>query len=168
MEILMLVAYLAAGTALYGVILAIYRITLHPLARFPGPKLAAATGWYEFYYDVIRIGTFVYKVEEMHKQYGPIVRINPHEIVIDDADFYNQIYNTRPAEKWTLQIAGVGIDGKLLYRVREFKELTCSLQARTSRPGAMNCTGTAANHSIPSSHAWALTALSLRSSTTLK
>ncbi|KAL4908422.1 hypothetical protein BDW74DRAFT_175104 [Aspergillus multicolor] len=119
MEMLLLVAYLAAGTVLYGVLLAIYRLTLHPLARFPGPKLAAATGWYEFYYNIVKMGTFIYKVDEMHKRYGRIVRINPHEIVINDAEFYNQIYNMRPAEKWTLQTSGIGIDGKIYYPMKE-------------------------------------------------
>ncbi|KAL5044714.1 hypothetical protein BDW71DRAFT_185678 [Aspergillus fruticulosus] len=50
----------------------------------------------------------------MHGKYGPIVRINPHEIVIKDADFYNQIYvagNTRRTEKWGRYATGVGVDG---------------------------------------------------------
>lgn len=49
----------------------VYRITLHPLAKFPGPKLAGATFWYEFYYDVWpNRYRYMWKIEELHKKYG--------------------------------------------------------------------------------------------------
>jgi len=38
---------------LYAVI---SRVFLSPLRHIPGPKLAALTSWYEFYYDVIQQG----------------------------------------------------------------------------------------------------------------
>jgi hypothetical protein len=63
---------IAVGFALYGASLAIYRLYFHPLAGFPGPKIAAATRWYEFYYDVIKRGKYVYKIEEMHRKYGKV------------------------------------------------------------------------------------------------
>lgn len=49
---------------------AVYRLLFSPLAKFPGPKLAALTLWYEFYYDVIKRGRYTWKIAEMHKQYG--------------------------------------------------------------------------------------------------
>lgn len=61
---------IAVGFVLYFASLVIYRLYFHPLAGFPGPKIAAATRWYEFYYDVIKRGKYVYKIEEMHKKYG--------------------------------------------------------------------------------------------------
>lgn len=55
---------------LYYVTLALYRLYLHPLARFPGPKLAAVTRWYEGYYDLYQSGQYTFKVAELHKQHG--------------------------------------------------------------------------------------------------
>jgi hypothetical protein len=60
------------GVALvvYLVTLAIYRLTFHPLSRFPGPKLAAVTRYYEAYYDVVQNGQYTFKIKEMHDRYG--------------------------------------------------------------------------------------------------
>ena len=63
---LSLVCLLAA----YVTALSIYRLYFSPLARFPGPKLAAATLWYEFYYDVVKRGRYTWKIAELHAQYG--------------------------------------------------------------------------------------------------
>lgn len=82
--------------------LAIYRLYLSPIAKVPGPKLAALTLWYEFYYDVVKQGRYTWRIGEMHEKYGPIVRINPYEVHINDPDYYNEIY-TGPGkrrEKW--------------------------------------------------------------------
>ena len=53
------------------VYLLISRLILSPLAGIPGPKLAALTSWYEFYYDVIKPGKFVWKIKDLHEEYGP-------------------------------------------------------------------------------------------------
>ena len=60
---------LAFGVA-YVVGLSLYRLYLSPLAKFPGPKLAALTLWYEFYYDVVKEGRYSWEIAEMHKKYG--------------------------------------------------------------------------------------------------
>ncbi|KAI2894944.1 hypothetical protein CBS76997_341 [Aspergillus niger] len=77
----------------YVVGLVFYRLCLSPLAKFPGPRLAAATGLYETYYDVIRDGQFTWHIERLHQKYGPVVRINPWEVHVKDADKYNTLYS---------------------------------------------------------------------------
>ena len=48
----------------------IHRLYLSPIAKFPGPKLAALTLWYEFYHDVVRGGQYGFKIADLHDQYG--------------------------------------------------------------------------------------------------
>ena len=115
----MLVQASLASWICYWILVFLYRITFHPLAKFPGPKIAAMTMWYETYWDVWpHLGRYQWKIQEMHKQYGtwsnlpsyirwhdvgitqslvnrragPVIRINPMHLHISDASFYNTIY----------------------------------------------------------------------------
>lgn len=90
------------GLVCYAFFLAIYRLFFHPLAQFPGPKLAALTLWYEYYYDVYKRGRMTWAIKAMHERYGPIVRISPHELHIDDPEYYDELYVTssRRTEKY--------------------------------------------------------------------
>ncbi|KAI6086929.1 cytochrome P450 [Hypoxylon rubiginosum] len=82
-----------ASVVLYYVTLALYRLYFHPLARFPGPKLAAMTRLYEGYYDLYQSGQYTFKIAELHKQYGPIIRISPYELHVNDPAFFDTLYN---------------------------------------------------------------------------
>lgn len=95
---------------------AVYQLYFSPLSKFPGPKIAAVTLWYEIYYDVFKWGRYHVKVKEMHQKYGkpsrssksdilytdvhkgPIVRINPFELHVSDPDFIDTLY-TRSAPR---------------------------------------------------------------------
>lgn len=81
--------------ALYWVSLVVYRLFFHPLAKFPGPKLAASSYLYEYYFDLVKSpgGQFYRHVEDLHRQYGPVVRINPDEIQVDDIHWYGTIFS---------------------------------------------------------------------------
>ncbi|KAL8651113.1 MAG: hypothetical protein Q9210_003432 [Variospora velana] len=111
----------------YGPALVVYRLYFSPLSKFPGPKLAAATLWYEYYYDVVKRGRYTWRIKEMHNQYGPIVRINPYELHIDDPEYpllttgyksasdriryYDELYvgpSTRRTEKYEWAVRGFG------------------------------------------------------------
>ena len=69
-NVLRLAASLAVLTLLYLVGLSVYRLTFDPLAKFPGPKIAAMTHWYEFYYDWWCEGRYLFEIEKMHSKYG--------------------------------------------------------------------------------------------------
>nr|UWK20074.1 cytochrome P450 [Trichoderma balearicum] len=58
----------------------LYNLYLHPKRKIPGPRLAAMTGLYEFWFDIVRDGKYPQEIKRMHEVYGPIVRISPHEV----------------------------------------------------------------------------------------
>lgn len=46
----------------------VYSVYFGPLSQFPGPKLPAATLWYEFYYGVILQGRYTFKIKDLHPE----------------------------------------------------------------------------------------------------
>ncbi|GES60586.1 putative cytochrome P450 [Aspergillus terreus] len=63
------------------------------LSRFPGPPLAAVSGLYKTYIEVLRQGCFVHKLEELHARYGDVVRTGPNELHFSSPAAYMDIYN---------------------------------------------------------------------------
>jgi hypothetical protein len=45
---------------------------------------------------MFRGGQYCEQIDLMHKRYGPIVRITPDELHINDPSFYNNLYNFEP------------------------------------------------------------------------
>lgn len=64
-------ALATASLVVYISVVSIYRVWFHPLSKFPGPKPAAITTWYEAYYDFIAYkGRYTFVLEDLHNQYG--------------------------------------------------------------------------------------------------
>ena len=61
---------LAVLFILYIFALYVYRMYFDQLSHIPGPKLAAASLWYEFYYDVVKRGQYTFEIAKMHEKYG--------------------------------------------------------------------------------------------------
>lgn len=72
----------------------LYNITLHPLARFPGPLLYRSTRLATIL-RTIR-GRLPFDILELHKQYGDIVRIAPDELAFAHPEAWHEIYGHRP------------------------------------------------------------------------
>ncbi|KAH6886986.1 cytochrome P450 [Thelonectria olida] len=77
----------------------VYRLYFSPLAKFPGPKIAALTTWYNGYHDLVRGGQYVWVIEEMHQKYGPIVRTRPDTLHVNDPAFMEQLYSQSPKRR---------------------------------------------------------------------
>lgn len=55
----------------YRLLLALYNISpFHPLYKFPGPRLAAASYLYEAWYDLVKVGRYSWEIKAMHDKYG--------------------------------------------------------------------------------------------------
>ncbi|KAK8112892.1 trichothecene c-15 hydroxylase [Apiospora sp. TS-2023a] len=87
LSITMMVVYLVG--------LVLYNLFLHPLHKFPGPKLWAAT---RIPYTLNYLSGVSYKrMLALHMQYGPIVRVAPEIISINHPDGMKQVRGHRHA-----------------------------------------------------------------------
>ncbi|KAL3473218.1 cytochrome P450 [Aspergillus californicus] len=95
LRLLLAYPYAVAGLLFltYLASIVIYRLYLSPIAHFPGPRLAALSVFYEFYWEAVRNGQFTFHIGELHKKYGPIVRISPTELHVNDPEYYEVIYS---------------------------------------------------------------------------
>jgi hypothetical protein len=101
---------LIATLVLYVLYKVVYRLFFHPLSNVPGPWYAAISTFYEFWWDAPKSGRYMFKIEEMHKKYGPIVRINPWEIHINDPSFMDPLWGNSSLEKDPFFYGGFGIN----------------------------------------------------------
>lgn len=69
----------------------------HPLARFPGPLLWRATDLGFAYRFATR--TLSRDMLEIHKKYGPVVRIAPNELAFNSPEAWKDIYGHKPEDR---------------------------------------------------------------------
>lgn len=67
-----MIVLITASLLAYFTLRAIYRLYLHPLSKFPGPKWAAITDYWELYQDYFRKeGGFLFiELDRLHEEYG--------------------------------------------------------------------------------------------------
>ncbi|GME48082.1 Cytochrome p450 protein [Neofusicoccum parvum] len=89
-QLLATVLFLAAFSFLARII---YNLYFHPLAKYPGPRLAAATSlvwWFKWI-----TGSTLLHYESAHNQCGEIVRIAPDRISFTNPQAWKDIYGHR-------------------------------------------------------------------------
>jgi hypothetical protein len=72
-----------------SLLLTIYNVFFHPLRHCPGP-ISWAASIIPFAYTQLR-GTDVYRILELHKRYGGVVRIGPDTLSYADAVVYQDV-----------------------------------------------------------------------------
>ncbi|KAF2848045.1 benzoate 4-monooxygenase cytochrome-like protein P450 [Plenodomus tracheiphilus IPT5] len=90
---LLLLAYLAGGLFLYILAVVVYRLTLHPLAKYPGPFLAKITDIYLAWYAYK--GSRHLAFHQAHLQYGSYVRLGPNLLSVNTVIGLKTIYGFR-------------------------------------------------------------------------
>ncbi|KAL5326537.1 hypothetical protein ACEPPN_004223 [Leptodophora sp. 'Broadleaf-Isolate-01'] len=107
-------AYYSAAAVAIFLSIGIYRVSLHPLSKFPGPVLWSISILPQAYY--LARGRLPYKIHELHEKYGPVVRLAPSELSFIDDKAWEDIYS-RFSGKFQLQKdhtflrPSTGIDG---------------------------------------------------------
>ncbi|CAG7957653.1 unnamed protein product [Penicillium olsonii] len=83
----------AVALLLYSICLVVYRLFFHPLAKYPGPRLAAITHWYAAYHAWR--GDLHINSREWHDRYGDIVRFSPNALTFNTDTGMDAIYGVR-------------------------------------------------------------------------
>ncbi|KAK1140603.1 hypothetical protein N8T08_010240 [Aspergillus melleus] len=71
----------------------IFNIYLHPLSKYPGPKLAVISDLAQSYWTFT--GVLHSKLKDLHEQYGDVVRIGPNMLVYRNAQAWKDIFGHR-------------------------------------------------------------------------
>ncbi|KAL5403457.1 hypothetical protein PMIN06_009756 [Paraphaeosphaeria minitans] len=81
---------IALASFTYLSITVVYRLYFHPLAKFPGPKLAAISIlWKVFHWTS---GDWPHRLIKAHRKYGDVVRTGPNELSFASAESWKDIY----------------------------------------------------------------------------
>ncbi|KAI1153547.1 cytochrome p450 monooxygenase [Nemania diffusa] len=68
----------------------VYNIFFHPLRSFPGPLVCRATNLWRV--SKLFSGDLPQNVRRLHEEYGPVVRIAPHELAFIESQAWKDIY----------------------------------------------------------------------------
>ncbi|KAI0890577.1 cytochrome P450 [Annulohypoxylon maeteangense] len=85
-----LLALIVGATSVYALSRCIYLLYFHPLAKYPGPKIAAVSNiWYGYHWIS---GRYPWATENVLRKYGDVVRVAPNELVFIQPQAFADIY----------------------------------------------------------------------------
>ncbi|GJE84155.1 cytochrome P450 [Phanerochaete sordida] len=93
----------ALSYVVYNAVMVVYNLHFHPLAKFPGPRWAAASGWWQVYVELLKQESLSKKLLDLHEEYGDVVRIAPNQLHFSRPSAYNEIYNVK--NRWDRDMA---------------------------------------------------------------
>jgi len=76
-NITVLLLSLSAGIFAWFIGVVGYRAFFHPLAKVPGPPLAALTYLYVFYFNIGKTSRLYAHIEKLHERYGSLFQAPP-------------------------------------------------------------------------------------------
>ncbi|KAI9154895.1 putative isotrichodermin c-15 hydroxylase protein [Paramyrothecium foliicola] len=86
-----IIAITIGGVSAYAALRCFYLLYFHPLARFPGPTVAAVSNvWYAYHW---LSGRWPWAIENVLQKYGNVVRIAPNELVFFTPQAFLDIYS---------------------------------------------------------------------------
>ncbi|KAI1335206.1 cytochrome P450 [Xylariaceae sp. FL0016] len=86
---------LLVGGIVYELLWIVYALNFHPLAKYPGPKLAAISeSWLAY---VWLSGRYPFIMQRTHDRFGHVVRVAPNELSFDTVQAHRDIYSTPSA-----------------------------------------------------------------------
>ncbi|POS68686.1 averantin oxidoreductase, partial [Diaporthe helianthi] len=89
------VCHLIPQAVIYKLYVIIYNLYFHPLATYPGPRLAAASQiWIIWSYIK---GKTPKDLLELHNKYGPVVRTTPDTLSFINTSQWKEIYGHKPS-----------------------------------------------------------------------
>ncbi|KAH7233411.1 cytochrome P450 [Fusarium tricinctum] len=83
--------FLGVAITLWTIHTVVYRLYFHPLAKFPGPRLAACS---EFWFiRAMTSGRHSFDMSKLHRKYGDVVRVATNDLSFASPAAYRDIYN---------------------------------------------------------------------------
>ncbi|KAI1327193.1 cytochrome P450 monooxygenase-like protein [Xylariaceae sp. FL0255] len=74
----------------YYAVLSVYRLYFHPLAKYPGPKLAAISPLWTIWMSTS--GRMHLILKDLHDKYGDVIRTGPNELIFTTSQAYQDVY----------------------------------------------------------------------------
>lgn len=103
-----------------------------PLRKYPGPFLAKFTNFWRLYRT--SRGSFHKDLEQLHKKYGPVVRVGPNVLDVDYPDLIKTVFNTKGDWRKTEYYQGSSalVDGHVVYNL--FSQIDKEKHAAEKKP----------------------------------